>query len=41
MAIAFMFDCIRDLRAWMISDKLMIPGKTEVLLVGTRLPIVA
>ena len=36
-ALDAMSDCIRDLRAWMISDKLMInDGKTEVLLVGTR-----
>ena len=37
-ALAAMSDCIRDLRAWMISDKLMInDGKTDVLLlVGTR-----
>ena len=37
-AIAAMSDCIRDLRVWMISDKLMLmmPGETEALLVGTR-----
>ena len=36
-ALDAMSDCIRDPRAWMISDKLMInDGKTEVLLVGTR-----
>ena len=36
-AIASMSNCIRDLRAWMASDKRMVnDGKTEVLLVGTR-----
>ena len=35
-AIAAMSDCIRDLRAWMISDKLMVNDeKAEVLLMGT------
>ena len=36
-AITAKSDCIPDLRAWIILDKLMInDGKTEVLLVGTR-----
>ena len=32
-----MNDCIRDLRDWMISDRLKLnKDKTEVLLIGTR-----
>lgn len=36
-AIAAVTNCITELRAWMVADKLMLNGsKTEILLVGTR-----